>query len=91
MIYPLVTDLAADGVPGYYRGKTSPATGRDWVDARLVYAAREIHDEDSACGYRFIASELTEKGIVTGEIRVQRFWRTTASGLCSPRSGATGP
>jgi putative transposase len=42
MLYPLVTDLAADGVPvvvtcrvlgfskqGYYRWKTSPVTERD--------------------------------------------------------------
>lgn len=88
MIYPLVTDLAADGVPvavtcrvlgfskqGYYRWRARPVTERDWVDAHLVNAARDIHAEDPAFGYRFIADELPEKGIVAGEIRVQRLCR----------------
>ncbi|WP_204814883.1 IS3 family transposase [Paenarthrobacter ilicis] len=88
MIYPLVTDLAADGVPvavtcrvlgfskqGYYRWRASPVTERDWVDAHLVNAARDIHAEDPAFGYRFIADELPEKGIEAGENRVQRLCR----------------
>lgn len=88
MIYPLVTDLAADGVPvavtcrvlgfskqGYYRWRARPVTERDWVDAHLVNAARDIHTEDPAFGYRFIADELPEKGIVAGENRVQRLCR----------------
>jgi transposase InsO family protein len=85
MTYPLVTDLAADGVPvavtcrvlgfskqGYYRWKTNPVTERDWVDAHLVNAAFDIHADDPAFGYRFIADELPEKGITAGENRVQR-------------------
>ncbi|MEO5316932.1 IS3 family transposase [Pseudarthrobacter sp. CC12] len=88
MIYPLVTDLAADGVPvavtcrvlgfskqGYYRWKASPVTDRDWVDAHLVNAALDIHADDPAFGYRFIADELPEKGITAGENRVQRLCR----------------
>ncbi|WP_204814805.1 IS3 family transposase [Paenarthrobacter ilicis] len=88
MIYPLVTDLAADGVPvavtcrvlgfskqGYYRWKANPVTERDWIDAHLVNAARDIHAEDPAFGYRFIADELPEKGIEAGENRVQRLCR----------------
>ncbi|MET4590681.1 hypothetical protein ABIA70_002286 [Arthrobacter sp. 754] len=68
MIYPLVTDLAADGVPvavtcrvlrfskqGYYRWKSSPVTGRDWVDAHLVNAARHIHAEDPAFGSQLMS------------------------------------
>lgn len=85
MIYPLVTDLAADGVPvvvtcrvlgfskqGYYRWRASPVTERDWADAHLINAALDLHADDPAFGYRFIADELAEKGITAGENRVQR-------------------
>ncbi|MDV8149714.1 IS3 family transposase [Arthrobacter sp. B10-11] len=88
MTYPLVTDLAADGVPvavtcrvlgfskqGYYRWRASPVTERDWVDAHLLNAALDIHADDPAFGYRFIADELPEKGIMAGENRVQRLCR----------------
>ncbi|PNI09506.1 IS3 family transposase [Arthrobacter sp. AFG7.2] len=88
MTYPLVTDLAADGIPvavtcrvlgfskqGYYRWKANPVTERDWIDAHLVNAALDIHADDPAFGYRFIADELPEKGITAGENRVQRLCR----------------
>lgn len=88
MTYPLVTDLAADGVPvavtcrvlgfskqGYYRWRANPVSERDWVDAHLVNAALDIHADDPAFGYRFIADELPEKGITAGENRVQRLCR----------------
>ena len=38
-------------------------TERDWEDAHLVNAARDIHADDPAFGYRFIADELPEKGM----------------------------
>ncbi|BCW62813.1 transposase [Arthrobacter sp. StoSoilB22] len=47
-------------------------TERDWIDAHLVNAALDIHADDPAFGYRFIADELSEKGIAAGENRVQR-------------------
>jgi hypothetical protein len=50
-------------------------TERDWVDAHLVNVALDIHDDDPAFGYRFIADELPEKGIKAGENRVQRLCR----------------
>ncbi|MFW0775263.1 IS3 family transposase [Paenarthrobacter nitroguajacolicus] len=88
MIYPLVTDLAAHGVPvavtcrvlgfskqGYYRWRASPVTERDWIDAHLVNAALDIHADDPAAGYRLIADELPGKGITAGENRVQRLCR----------------
>lgn len=88
MTYPLVTDLAADGVPvavtcrvlgfskqGYYRWKANPVTDRDWADAHLVNAALKIHADDPAFGYRFIADELPGKGFTAGENRVQRLCR----------------
>lgn len=53
MIYPLVTDLAADGVPvamtcrvlgfskqGYYRWKSRPVTERDWIEDQCAPGQR---------------------------------------------------
>jgi transposase InsO family protein len=50
-------------------------TERDWVDAHLVNAALDIHTDDPAFGYRFIADELPDKGIMASENRVQRLCR----------------
>jgi transposase InsO family protein len=50
-------------------------TERDWADAHLVNAALDIHADDPAFGYRFIADELPGKGILAGENRVQRLCR----------------
>ena len=85
MIYPLVLDLAADGVPvtvtcrvlgfttqAFYKWKKQPVTQRDWDDAHLINVAREIHADDPAFGYRFIADELPERGILACENRVAR-------------------
>ena len=49
-----------------------PGDGTGLGDAHLVNAARDIHADDPAFGYRFIADELPEKGITAGENRVQR-------------------
>jgi len=86
MIYPLVRELASDGIPvkvtcrvlgfspqGFYKWRANPVTKRDWSDAHLVDAAREIHADDPTFGYRFIADELRyERGITASENRVQR-------------------
>lgn len=85
MIYPLVLDLAADGVPvtvtcrvlgfstqAFYKWKKQPVTQRDWDDAHLINIAREIHADDPAFGYRFIADELPDRGITASENRVAR-------------------
>src|SRR5699024_9142934 len=85
MMYPLILDLAADGVPitvtcrvlgfstqAFYKWKKDPVTQRDWDDAHLINAAREIHADDPAFGYRFIADELPDHGIIAGENRVAR-------------------
>ncbi len=84
-MFPLVLDLAADGVPvtvtcrvlgfsaqAFYKWKKDPVTQRDWDDAHLINAAREIHADDPAFGYRFIADELPGRGIAAGENRVAR-------------------
>ncbi|MDI9926237.1 IS3 family transposase [Rhodococcus sp. IEGM 1341] len=85
MIYPLVLDLAADGVPvtvtcrvlgfstqAFYKWRKQPVTQRDWDDAHLINIARGIHADDPAFGYRFIADELPERGITACENRVAR-------------------
>ena len=86
MIYPLVRDLASDGIPvkvtcrvlgfstqAFYKWRANPVSDRDWSDAHLVDAAREIHIDDPTFGYRFIADELrAERGIRASENRVHR-------------------
>jgi putative transposase len=57
---------------------------RDWDDAHLINAAVDIHHDDPAFGYRFIADELRQLGIAAGENRVarlcsqQRIWSVFA-------------
>jgi putative transposase len=80
MKYPLVLDLAADGVPvavacrvlgfsrlgfsrqAFYAWRRSPVSRRDWDEAHLINAAADIHADDPAFGYRFIADELAAGG-----------------------------
>jgi len=95
MSYPLVRELAEDGVPvtvtcrvlgftpqAYYKWRAAPVCARDWSDAHLVDAAREIHADDPAFGYRFIADELgAEHGITASENRVARL--CSAHGILS--------
>jgi putative transposase len=85
MMYPLVLDLAADRIPvtvtcrvlgfskqAFYAWRKDPVTQRDWNDAHLLDAAVNIHHDDPAFGYRFIADELPARGITAGENRVAR-------------------
>ncbi|MGW3810902.1 IS3 family transposase [Micromonospora sp. NPDC005113] len=97
MTYPLVGDLAADGIPvavtcrvlgfskqAYYAWRAEPVSQRDWDDAHLINAALDIHADDPAFGYRFIADELPAHGITAGPNRVarlcsqQRIWSVFA-------------
>jgi len=88
MIYPLVRDLASDGVPvvvacrvlgfskqAFYRWCADPVSRRDWDDAHLTNAAIDAHRDDPTFGYRFISDELAASGLRVSERRV---WR-----LCS--------
>lgn len=87
MSYPLVRDLAADGVPvtvacralgfskqAFYRWRSNPVSKRDWDDAQLTNAALDAHEDDPTFGYRFIADELKAAG------------HRDASGGCAPSS-----
>jgi transposase InsO family protein len=85
MTYPLVEDLAVDGIPvavtcrvlgfskqAFYAWRRSRVSQRDWDDAHLINAALGIHHDDPAFGYRFIADELPAHGITAGVNRVAR-------------------
>jgi len=85
MTYPLVRDLAADGVPvavtcrvlgfskqAFYAWRQNPVSRRDWDDAHLINAAIDVHRDDPVFGYRFIADELPGRGVRAGENRVAR-------------------
>lgn len=85
MMYPLVLDLAGDGIPvvvtcrvlgfstqGFYRWLAAPVTDRDWDDAHLINAIYDIHHDDPEFGYRFIADELDAAGHRACENRVAR-------------------
>ena len=56
----------------FYKWRANPVSQRDWDDAHLINAALDSHADDPAFGYRFIADELREQGILAGENRVAR-------------------
>jgi len=72
MIYPVVRELAADGVPvttacralkvstcGYYDWHSHPASSRAWEQAHLIHAIREAHAASyGTYGHRRVHAEL---------------------------------
>jgi putative transposase len=85
MMFPLVLDLAADGIAvavtcrvlgfskqAFYQWRKQPVTDRDWADAHLINAALDIHHDDPEFGYRFITDELEHLGVIAGRKRVNR-------------------
>ena len=101
MTYPLVLDLAADGIPvavtcgllgfsrqAFYSWKAHPVSERDLVDAYATNAALEVHRDDPGFGYRFIADELTDAGHAVSERRV---WKVCSqAGIVSAHSRKRG-
>jgi transposase InsO family protein len=96
MKFPLVRELAALGFPvrltcgvlgfsaqAFYRWCSDPVSQRDYDDAHLVDAIRDVHSDDPEFGYRFISDELERAGHGVGERRVWRLcsehkiWSTT--------------
>jgi putative transposase len=88
MSYPLVRDLAAEGIPvrltcgvlghsrqAYYAWLADPISARELEDAHLTNVLIDAHGDDPEFGYRFLADELERAGHHVGERRV---WR-----LCS--------
>ena len=75
MMYPLVRELAADGVPvtvtcrvlklaraPYYRWREDPVPRAEWVRAHRINALHDAHREDPTFGYRFLAHEARRAG-----------------------------
>ncbi|OLZ43463.1 transposase, partial [Amycolatopsis coloradensis] len=56
----------------YYQWLSAPVSQRDWDDAHLINAALDIHADDPADGYRFVADELAQRGFAASENRVWR-------------------
>jgi len=76
MTYPLVRELAADGIAvattcrvlkftpqGFCKWLSRPHSDRDWDDAHLINAIIDIHNDHPEGGYRFIAvhDDLVER------------------------------
>jgi len=101
MTYPLVRDLAADGIPvavtcrvlgfstqAFYSWQAHPVSDRDLVDAYATNAARDVHADDPGFGYRFIADELAAAGHRVSERRV---WRICSqAGIISAHARSRG-
>jgi putative transposase len=77
MMYPLVRELAADGIPvavtcrvlkiarqPYYRWLANPVTDGEWQQAHLADALFDAHRDDPEFGYRFLADEARSEGHV---------------------------
>ena len=91
-MFPLVRDLAAEGVPvrltcgvlgfspqAFYKWRSRPWSDRDWADAHLTNVIVDVHADDPEFGYRFIADELEAAG--------HRTLRTSGLAALSPAAG----
>ncbi|YCU77023.1 IS3 family transposase [Mycobacteroides abscessus] len=74
-VYPLVSELAADGIPvavtrrvlklarqPYYRWRANPITDAELVEAYRANALFDAHGEDPEFGYRYLVEEAREVG-----------------------------
>jgi hypothetical protein len=75
MMYPLVRELAADGIPvavtcrvlkiarqPYYRWLAAPVTPSELAKAHLANALFDAHRDDPEFGYRYLADEARDAG-----------------------------
>ncbi|WIG19297.1 IS3 family transposase [Kocuria rosea] len=87
-LYPLVKELAADGVPvavtcrvlklsrqPYYRWLADPVTGAELVEAYRANALFDAHRDDPEFGYRFLVDEAKDAGEVMCERSAWRICR----------------
>jgi putative transposase len=70
----------------FHAWKAAPVTERDWSDAHLINAALDVHRDDPAFGYRFIADELEDQGFSAGENRWHGCAAASRSGPSLPGS-----
>src|SRR4029453_15094496 len=95
MTYPLVRELAANGIPvavtcrvlkiarqPYYRWLATPVTDASLVEAYLANALFDAHRDDPEFGYRFLAHEPRDPA----EARGERRW----GGCALPKGGGGG-
>ncbi|MCV7270149.1 MULTISPECIES: IS3 family transposase [Mycolicibacterium] len=74
-IYPLVSELAADGIPvavtcrvlklarqPYYRWRANPITDAEVIEAYRANALFDAHKDDPEFGYRYLVEEAREAG-----------------------------
>ena len=103
MSYPLVRELAAEGIPvrltcgvlghsrqAYYAWLTNPVSQRELEDAYLTNALIDAHSDDPEFGYRFLSDELERAGHVAGERRVWRLCSQQKLWSCTVRKGRRG-
>ena len=85
MMYPLVRELAGDGIPvtvtcrvlgiarqPYYRWLAAPVTDAELEAAHLANAVFDAHRDDPEFGYRFLADEVRAAGF---EVCDRTVWR----------------
>ena len=88
MIYPVVRELAADGIPvtvtcrvlkiarqPYYRWLTAPVSTRLLTEAWLANSVFDAHADDPEFGYRFLADEARRAGHRVSDRTVWRVCR----------------
>ncbi|HVY08822.1 MAG TPA: IS3 family transposase [Mycobacteriales bacterium] len=81
---------------GYYKWLEQAVSRRDYDDAHVIDALRELHEDDPTLGYRFLTDELEdERGIVTSDNRVHRLCKIAGIHACHHRkrgkAGKPGP
>ncbi|WP_264032383.1 IS3 family transposase [Cellulosimicrobium sp. SH8] len=89
MIYPLVSELAGDGIPvtvtcrvlklarqPYYRWLAAPVGARELEEAYLANVLFDAHRDDPEFGYRLLADEASRAGLVACDRTV---WRICAA------------
>lgn len=100
MMFPLVAELAAEGVAvtlacgvlgftpqAFYKWRARPCSDRDLDDAYLTNALVDLHAEDPEFGYRFLADELEAAGHTLCERRVWRLCRDQRLWSTTTRKG----
>ena len=103
MTYPLVRELAADGIPvrltcgvlgfstqGFYKWQAAPICARDYDDAHVTNAIVDVHRDDPCFGYRFISDELEQAGLQVGEGRVHRLCKRQRIWSLTTKKGRKG-
>jgi hypothetical protein len=89
MMYPLVTELAGDGIPvtvtcrvlklsrqPYYRWLANPVTAGEIVEAYRANALFDAHKDDPEFGHRLLADEAGDAGEPMSD---RTAWRITSA------------